>query len=251
MTKFLLPLLAGAICLMTLGAAGAAPLGCSGEPSPSPAPPPIGLFEPTNIEITKRSLIAYRCDKYDADVGAVLAAARQWMEQRAPQVAEPAIVLDIDETSLSNWTEIYRDQFAYIPNGPCDLQKKGTACGLHKWEELAEAPALLPTLQLFDTAKCHHMAAGCTKVAVFFVTGRGPTERGFTERNLHRAGYFGWDGLYMSKGGKVAAFKTSARIAIEQRGYTIIANVGDQYSDLDGGHAERSFKVPNPFYFIP
>jgi len=27
--------------------------------------------------------------------------------------------------------------------------------------------------------------------------------------------------------------------------------VGDQLSDLSGGHAERTFKVPNPFYFVP
>ena len=33
-------------------------------------------------------------------------------------------------------------------------------------------------------------------------------------------------------------------------GYRIIANVGDQESDLTGGGADRSFKLPNPFYFI-
>ena len=46
-------------------------------------------------------------------------------------------------------------------------------------------------------------------------------------------------------------FKTARRKKIEDAGFTIIANVGDQYSDLRGGHAERVFKVPNPFYFIP
>jgi len=34
-------------------------------------------------------------------------------------------------------------------------------------------------------------------------------------------------------------------------GVTIIVNVGDQESDLAGSHAERTFKVPNPFYFVP
>jgi hypothetical protein len=28
-------------------------------------------------------------------------------------------------------------------------------------------------------------------------------------------------------------------------------NIGDQMSDLDGGFAERTYKLPNPFYFIP
>jgi hypothetical protein len=27
-------------------------------------------------------------------------------------------------------------------------------------------------------------------------------------------------------------------------------NVGDQESDLQGGHVVRAFKLPNPFYFI-
>jgi hypothetical protein len=30
----------------------------------------------------------------------------------------------------------------------------------------------------------------------------------------------------------------------------IIANLGDQFSDLAGGYAERTFKLPNPFYSI-
>ena len=36
-----------------------------------------------------------------------------------------------------------------------------------------------------------------------------------------------------------------------QAGYTIVANMGDQPSDLAGGHAERAFLLPNPFYRIP
>jgi hypothetical protein len=47
----------------------------------------------------------------------------------------------------------------------------------------------------------------------------------------------------------VQAFKTSKR-AVISKDYTIIANIGDQRSDLDGGYAERTWKVPNPFYYI-
>ncbi|MFX5743177.1 HAD family acid phosphatase, partial [Acinetobacter baumannii] len=46
-------------------------------------------------------------------------------------------------------------------------------------------------------------------------------------------------------------YKTSKRIDIENRGFTIIASIGDQKSDLAGGHAEMTYKLPNPFYFIP
>jgi HAD superfamily, subfamily IIIB (Acid phosphatase) len=46
-------------------------------------------------------------------------------------------------------------------------------------------------------------------------------------------------------------YKSGARRDIESQGYRIIANVGDQYSDLAGGHAQRAFKLANPFYFLP
>ena len=45
-------------------------------------------------------------------------------------------------------------------------------------------------------------------------------------------------------------YKTKERINVEAEGYTIIAGVGDQMSDIDGGHSGCTFKVPNPFYFI-
>ena len=38
---------------------------------------------------------------------------------------------------------------------------------------------------------------------------------------------------------------------IAAMGYWIIENMGDQPSDLAGGYAERTFKLPNPFYRIP
>jgi acid phosphatase len=46
-------------------------------------------------------------------------------------------------------------------------------------------------------------------------------------------------------------FKAPIRARIEQQGYTIVANVGDQPSDLAGGYAEKGFQLPNPFYRVP
>ena len=44
--------------------------------------------------------------------------------------------------------------------------------------------------------------------------------------------------------------KAPLRAEIERAGYTIIANMGDQPSDLFGGHAEKMFLLPNPFYRV-
>ncbi len=46
-------------------------------------------------------------------------------------------------------------------------------------------------------------------------------------------------------------YKSGTRKHIEDDlGYEIIANFGDQYSDLQGGYANRTYKLPNPTYFV-
>jgi len=46
-------------------------------------------------------------------------------------------------------------------------------------------------------------------------------------------------------------YKSATRAHIESLGYDIVANFGDQFSDLKGGFADRTFKMPNPNYFLP
>lgn len=46
-------------------------------------------------------------------------------------------------------------------------------------------------------------------------------------------------------------FKAPIRAEIERIGYTIIENMGDQPSDLLGGHAEKDYLLPDPFYRVP
>jgi len=45
-------------------------------------------------------------------------------------------------------------------------------------------------------------------------------------------------------------YKAVFRQDVEKKGYKIILNIGDQLSDLIGGHSERTYKLPNPFYFV-
>ena len=37
----------------------------------------------------------------------------------------------------------------------------------------------------------------------------------------------------------------------QAKGYTIVADLGDQYSDLEGGDAGYQVKIPNPMYYLP
>jgi predicted secreted acid phosphatase len=46
-------------------------------------------------------------------------------------------------------------------------------------------------------------------------------------------------------------YKSGTRAYIQSLGYHIVANFGDQFSDLKGGFAKKTFKMPNPNYYLP
>ncbi|MFH9180158.1 HAD family acid phosphatase [Streptomyces albogriseolus] len=85
-------------------------------------------------------------------------------------------------------------------------------------------------------------------VDLFFVTARPGIIHAPTEWNLDHAGYES-SGLYvrgfLDLFKNVAEYKTAQRVDIERKGYTIIANIGNSATDLSGGHAERTFKLPD------
>jgi len=208
--------------------------------------------QPLNLGEIKLQLLDYLCfGAYDRDIEKVLADARAHVEERADKVEKPALVLDIDETSLSNRPFFLANDFGTIMQGACKLDAGKSVpdepCGFNAWLAEHEAKAIDPTLKLFNLAKSKN-------VAVFFITGRRDNERAPTIANLKKVGYEGWSDLMMRAPDDqtpVGIFKRSERAKIAARGFTIIANVGDQQSDLDGGYAERTFRVPNPFYFLP
>lgn len=189
----------------------------------------------------------YQSGAYDRDLSIVAARAGAWMAERIPQVRRPAVVFDIDDTALSNWEVIKANDFGRFFKGPCRSLPDGP-CGWVAWDLLGRSPAITQSLALFRQAR----SLGAD---VFFISGRDESQRTATERNLRAAGYGGYRRLILTPRGShyrsAADFKAPQRAAIEQAGYTIVANIGDQPSDLAGGHAERTFLMPNPFYRIP
>ncbi len=182
--------------------------------------------------------------RYDRDVAKVVSAARIWLDKRIKTATKPAIVLDIDETSLSNWPAMRINGWARITDGPCDLQKG--PCGVRAWQAMAQAKAIAPTLLLARRARS-------LGVAIFFISGRPSRLREPTERNLKEKG-FDWTSVILKPDdanfASVVDFKAPERRKIAEHGYTILLNLGDQESDLTGGYAERTFKLPNPVYFV-
>lgn len=189
---------------------------------------------PSLPEVRERLVTWVESGAYERRLESTLAPAVRRLQRRSDDVARPAIVLDVDETALSSWSYQRDHDFCYRSES-FDL-----------WVEETTPPALGATLALYRRARERG-------VAVFFVTGRREPLRAETERTLRAAGYAGWEELVMrpvSDPGVVADYKREARRAIEREGYTILLNVGDQRSDLAGGHAERAVLLPNPFYRI-
>ncbi|MEU8989617.1 HAD family acid phosphatase [Streptomyces sp. NPDC048558] len=85
-------------------------------------------------------------------------------------------------------------------------------------------------------------------VSLFFVTARPGIIYSVTDYNLEYRGYQ-VSGLYV-RGffdlfKNVGDYKTAQRVDIEKKGYTIIANIGNSATDLSGGHAEKTYKLPD------
>jgi predicted secreted acid phosphatase len=218
------------------------------EPPAPPAPiipPPV---QPANIgDLKFDATDYYDSGAYLIDLQLAAAPAIAWITEEAQRVNRPAVIFDIDETALSNWEAIKANDFGRVFDGPCDRLPEGP-CGWRAWDFRAQSTVIQPTMDIFTAARDHG-------AAIFFITGRDEAQRVATERNLQAVGYTGYTKLIMEPPGahyvSAADFKAPQRAQIQQQGYTIIANVGDQPSDLDGGFSERTYLLPDPFYRIP
>jgi acid phosphatase len=198
-----------------------------------------------NLDTLKKELKQYHdctctcgCYAHDLDMQAdrAIAFLRQRAAHRRAQ-EKLAMILDIDETTLSNYQEEVGADFAYNP------------AVFNAWVESAQAPAIPGTLRLYKEAQR-------LGVSVLFITGRSEAQREATERNLRAQGFNHWQELVMrpvDHGSQtIGEFKQVARSQMVSKGYALALNVGDQWSDLKGKpEAEYSVKYPDPYYFIP
>ncbi len=199
--------------------------------------------EPTNIGKLRTELQSYHdTGAYNKEIADVAEQAKAYINARAQTNAKAknpaklAIVLDIDETIISSYDGILKRRF-------CDDKQ-----GFDKDVKRGNLPAIPPMLELYKDARNQH-------VAIFLVTGRGPSYRKVTESNLKHAGYTTWSGIFFRPKEDIAKsvvpYKAQVRANITGQGYTIVASIGDQDSDLAGGYAEKTFKLPNPYYYVP
>jgi hypothetical protein len=175
-----------------------------------------------------------------------------------------AILFDVDDTTLATWNYEIASNWAFNSTTNAEFVND------------QKFPAVPGMVNLAWSAA----RAG---YSIFFLTGRPATQEAATLGNLTHdgigvdAGYpapttlsDGEDGLFTKPavvdypdylkaacagdpGGSCTTshYKTATRAHIESLGYDIVANFGDQFSDLVGGYADHTYKMPNPNYFLP
>ena len=175
-----------------------------------------------------------------------------------------ALVFDVDDTTLATWNYEVFSNWAFNPTTNAQFVTDQRFPAVPGMVELASAAA----------------RAG---YSIIWITGRPATQEAATLGNLTHdgigvdAGYpqpatlnDGEDGLFTKPavadypdylkaacagdpGGSCTTshYKTATRAHIESLGYDIVGNFGDQFSDLVGGFADHTYKMPNPNYFLP
>jgi hypothetical protein len=174
--------------------------------------------------------------------------------------ALPAAVFDADDTTL--WTYDMEDgdmKFVFNPTRQADWVNG-------KW--FPATPGMVDLVQAAEEAGCR----------IFGLTGRGATQEEATVANLTEQGYvddadaplFTADDYFTkppitdlppwldcSVDGNPAScstieYKSQTRQHIEaDLGLDVVGNFGDQFSDLKGGFADTTYKLPNPTYYLP
>ncbi len=188
----------------------------------------------------KSQLIKYHdSGKYYADISSVIREASYYLQFRITQNGRTqhqrklAIVMDIDETALSNYTKLLNAGFSINTDSLKQIEAKD------------EDPAIPYTLAFYNYAKDHG-------IAIFFITGRATSIKHLTIGNLDAAGYHRWDGISFNSGSKIGSasihYRATQRKQIRSDGYDIIMNIGNRDATLAGGFSDMTFKLPNPFY---
>lgn len=257
----------GTAAKLTATAAVAALFACAGVAAAEPHAPAGRAVragqEPPNLDLLKNRINTYYSgytddtghhhiganSQWSKDVAAVITKAERYLRHRLShhRPAVPAVMLDIDDTSIST----------YPVNADYDFGGGADASAADKQANADNTyPVIRPVLELAQWA--HSQG-----VKVVFITGRHDELTTVTRNQLTGLGY-PVDGLYLRPRSNppvylpcgttctAVPFKSNTRKYLQQsQGYDFIEAIGDQASDYEGGYDDRGFKLPNPMYNIP
>jgi hypothetical protein len=116
-----------------------------------------------------------------------------------------------------------------------------------KWVHTGAAPAINQTLATYQMLLNRGFR-------IVFLTGRSHVVTDITATNLKRAGYSHYSALITRSDAELnltaAVFKTNRRAQLSLEGYNIVANFGDQWSDVVGDCSGFRVKLPNYIYIV-
>jgi predicted secreted acid phosphatase len=169
---------------------------------------------------------------YDKSIAAGYAKATKALDvQLKKHPKKPTVVLDIDETTLSNWACFDAANFELGGLATCVIGGKSV---------------------VFPAAKAFIKHARAEKVSIAFITGAPQALCSARRKNLIAQGIAGPFTLacrpVTDTTDSLVPYKSKARKALQKDGKTIVLNIGDQASDLAGGAAKATVKLPNPIY---
>lgn len=145
------------------------------------------------------------------------------------------VIFDIDETALSNYEYTKSIGFGFIPDF------------WNNWVKEGKGKAIKETKRFYDYLISKN-------IRIVFLTGRYEELREATLKNLIEQGYTKFDTIITRTNEErnipAAEFKAKKREELVKKGYEIIANIGDQWSDLVGGNSGYKIKLPNYLYLI-
>lgn len=192
--------------------------------------------KPENLTMAKEKVEHYyEKGGFDSDIKRLIDKTISYFNSRICCGKGSAVVFDIDDTLLWSYYDMKKIQFGYVPKL------------FHEWVIKAESPAVPQMKRLYD----FFVSRGCT---IILLTGRRYNEREATLENLRKEGFTKVD-LLITRGEdeltiSALEYKSKHRKLLEQQGYQIIATIGDQYSDLEGGYANYQVKIPNYTYIV-
>jgi acid phosphatase len=188
-----------------------------------------------NLHFVKQEIAAYyESGRFDKEVDAIIDEAKKKFET-VEAGDSAAVIFDVDETALNNYEAIKEISFGYAPKL------------WDKWVEEARAPAIPGVKRLYDFL----IGKG---IRIIFITGRKEHHYDATIQNLNITGYTQFDTLIVKMkddhGLKAVDFKSKKRGDLASKGYRIIGNVGDQWSDLEGPNSGIKIKIPDYLYYV-
>jgi len=195
------------------------------------------IAEPMNLAIARKHVEDYYdSGQYTLEMNKIIDRAISYFSSCCSMdVRKPAIVFDIDDTVVSSYQRSKEIGFGFIDS----LYRS--------WVAQAELPLISETKRLYDhLVACHYH--------IIFISARPWYEKDVTIRNLKHKGFTVFDKIILRTPEMmhmtVKSYKSLMRKRLVMQGYTILASIGDQWSDLCGGYAEHLIKLPNPMYII-